>query len=172
MAANGAQPSECALAGACHGRAFQATLKGGWRAFGFATLRQRCRLEGRFTPSHPEHIHGQPWSQQVHSAKNAGVGGHGRQRQTGHGDHAGAAVDRNQRWRVQLAAQFHDEIRNQLVHFEPIGWSIEVSGVPGLAKLAARIVADVQDAGWGFRQKDLAWQTALRAELEKLAAIG
>lgn len=68
--------------------------------------------------------------------------------------------------------KFHDEFRNQLVHFEPIGWSIEISGMPGLAKLAARIVADVQDAGWGFRHKNLAWQTALRAELEKLAAIG
>jgi hypothetical protein len=45
---------------------------------------------GRFTPSHPEHIHGQPSSQQAYPTKNARVGGDGRQGEAGHGDHARA----------------------------------------------------------------------------------
>ena len=67
--------------------------------------------------------------------------------------------------------RFHDELRNQFIHFEPMGWSIEVSGVPGLARLVARIVSDVLEAGWGFRSMDSAWREALRADLARLSSV-
>jgi len=67
--------------------------------------------------------------------------------------------------------RFHDEIRNQFVHFEPMGWSLEVSGMAGLAKLVSRIVGDVLEAGWAFRAKKLAWKDALKADLAALAAL-
>ena len=61
--------------------------------------------------------------------------------------------------------RFHKDIRNQFVHFSPQGWSIEISGLPGLAKLTARIISAVLDAGWGFRHQDEAWRRAIRADL-------
>lgn len=63
--------------------------------------------------------------------------------------------------------RFHDEVRNQLVHFAPMGWGIEVSGMRGLASLIGRLVGDVLEAGWGFRHKDGAWGAALRADLAR-----
>jgi len=51
--------------------------------------------------------------------------------------------------------RFHKTIRNQFVHFEPMGWSIEVSGVPGIAKLMARIIGEIIEHGWAFRHLDL-----------------
>lgn len=67
--------------------------------------------------------------------------------------------------------RFHTELRNQFVHFSPQGWSIEISGLPGLAAVAARIIAAVLDAGWGFRHKDLAWRTMLRSDLSEMSDI-
>jgi hypothetical protein len=68
--------------------------------------------------------------------------------------------------------RFHTEIRNQLVHFEPMGWAVEVSGLPGLAKLIARIIADVLAYGWGFRHKDEAWRERLAHDLNQLEMLG
>lgn len=50
---------------------------------------------------------------------------------------------------VELAwlRRIHGEVRNQFVHFEPMGWSIEVSGVPDLARLIARILTDMLEIG-------------------------
>lgn len=67
--------------------------------------------------------------------------------------------------------RFHDDIRNQFVHFSPQGWSIEISGLPGLAELTARIITAVLDAGWGFRTKKSDWCDALRADLEALSRL-
>jgi len=67
--------------------------------------------------------------------------------------------------------KFHDELRNQFVHFKPMGWSIEITGMAGLAKLVARVVGDILDAGWGFRLKDDAWRDTLRADLARLSFL-
>ncbi|ATC30997.1 hypothetical protein CA606_00780 [Caulobacter vibrioides] len=67
--------------------------------------------------------------------------------------------------------RFHNDLRNQFVHFSPQGWSIEISGLPGLAELTARIITAVLDTGWGFRHKDTAWCDALRADLEGLSRM-
>jgi hypothetical protein len=47
--------------------------------------------------------------------------------------------------------RFHHEIRNQLIHFEPMGWTVDVSGVSDLAAVIARIIGQIVDHGWGFR---------------------
>jgi len=65
--------------------------------------------------------------------------------------------------------RFHSEIRNQFTHFEPMGWSIEISGVPALGKLVARIIKDILNIGWAFRQKDEIWRDELRLNLARLS---
>lgn len=70
---------------------------------------------------------------------------------------------------LQWLKRFHSKIRNQFTHFEPIGWSIEVSGIPELGKLAARIIKDISDIGWAFRQKDETWRDELRLNLSRLS---
>lgn len=67
--------------------------------------------------------------------------------------------------------RFHEEVRNQFVHFEPRGWSLEVSGIPDLARLTARVINDILDAGWAFRHQDIRWRNALRADLDSLASL-
>ena len=59
--------------------------------------------------------------------------------------------------------RFHDEIRNQFTHFEPRAWSLEVSGLPGLASTGCRIISDIAAGGWAFRHKDAAWHCELRS---------
>jgi len=63
---------------------------------------------------------------------------------------------------------FHTDLRNQFTHFAPRGWAIEISGTTYLESLVSRIVAEIQDAGWAFRQKGEAWQEAFRADLKEL----
>ena len=53
---------------------------------------------------------------------------------------AGVAISESElRW----LRRFHKDIRNQFVHFEPMGWSIEVSGIPEIAKVVARIIGEI-----------------------------
>jgi len=52
---------------------------------------------------------------------------------------------------LEWLGSFHENIRNQFVHFAPTGWSIEASGIPTLAALIARIIGDILAAGYGFR---------------------
>ncbi|HYC99564.1 hypothetical protein [Brevundimonas sp.] len=66
--------------------------------------------------------------------------------------------------------RFHADIRNQFVHFEPMGWSVEVSGLASLAALISRIIEDTIQGGWAFRHKDVMWRDALRTELAALAS--
>lgn len=68
--------------------------------------------------------------------------------------------------------RFHETVRNQFVHFEPMGWSLEVSGIPSIAALAARIIADIRNAGWAFRHQETSWHEALSDDLRRLANIG
>lgn len=67
--------------------------------------------------------------------------------------------------------RFHETVRNQFVHFEPMGWSVEVSGIPDLAKLIARVIDQILVVGWAFRHKDDDWQRALRGNLSLLASV-
>jgi hypothetical protein len=41
-------------------------------------------------------------------------------------------------------------VRNQFVHFEPMGWSLEVSCVPELARTISRMLGEMFDIGWAF----------------------
>jgi hypothetical protein len=66
---------------------------------------------------------------------------------------------------------FHKTIRNEFVHFEPKQWSIEVSGIPELAKLIARIIEDILEQGWAFRHQDSAWREETRQNLQTLASL-
>lgn len=61
--------------------------------------------------------------------------------------------------------RFHDTVRNQFVHFEPMGWSLEVSGIPEIGVLVARIIGEILEAGYGFRHHDRAWREALASDL-------
>lgn len=69
---------------------------------------------------------------------------------------------------LEWLRHFHTTLRNQFTHFEPMGWSIEVTGIPEIASLVARIVSDIADAGWAFRHKDAEWKQALKTELQNL----
>lgn len=72
--------------------------------------------------------------------------------------------DRELRW----LSRFHEEVRNQFVHFEPQGWSLEVSGIAQLGKVIGRIIEEFLDMGWAFRHAEQAWRDALRANLASL----
>ncbi len=67
--------------------------------------------------------------------------------------------------------RFHDDFRNQFVHFEPMGWSIEVSGIPEIAKLVARIIQDIFSMGWGFRHQSLVQREDMQRCLDTLASL-
>jgi hypothetical protein len=67
--------------------------------------------------------------------------------------------------------RFHEDVRNQLTHFEPMGWSIEVSGIPDLARLISRIVGDILEMGWAFRHQDALKHEELRRSLECLSRL-
>ena len=69
---------------------------------------------------------------------------------------------------LEWLKRFHDDVRNQFTHFSPMGWSIEVSGIPALARLTARIIGDIGNVGWAFRHKDSEWLQMLTSELEAL----
>lgn len=67
--------------------------------------------------------------------------------------------------------RFHKEIRNEFVHFKPIGWSIEVSGIPEIAKLVARVIGDCLQFGWAFRHQDRLQREEMQRSLNALASI-
>jgi hypothetical protein len=74
-------------------------------------------------------------------------------------------TDRELRW----LKRFHQGVRNQFVHFEPMGWSLEVSGVPDLTRLITRIIDDMIKFGWAFRHKNDDWRKTLHRDLSLLA---
>lgn len=67
--------------------------------------------------------------------------------------------------------RFHLSVRNQFTHFEPVGWSLEVSGILAVAALTARILSEIADVGWAFRHKEHEWREAFQADLGRLASI-
>lgn len=67
-----------------------------------------------------------------------------------------------------LLTHIHSEIRNQFVHFAPRGWSIEMSGVPQIAQIIARIIKDIDDCGWAFRHLDSTKKNAMILDLKHL----
>lgn len=68
--------------------------------------------------------------------------------------------------------RFHDTVRNQFMHFEPMGWSLEVSGIPEIGVVVARIVGEILALGYGFRHRDRAWREALAGDLARLSTPG
>jgi hypothetical protein len=86
------------------------------------------------------------------------------------GDRSNASGVRLSDQELSWLRRFHDEVRNQFVHFEPMGWSLEVSDIPRLAQLIARIIEEILELGWAFRHKDAVWREALLAHLKNLRA--
>lgn len=56
----------------------------------------------------------------------------------------------------------HSEVRNQFVHFEPMGWTLEVMGMQFIIPVVLRIIADILDAGWAFRHENIEQTEFLR----------
>ncbi|MCJ9754637.1 hypothetical protein MOV61_28305 [Neorhizobium sp. BETTINA12A] len=81
---------------------------------------------------------------------------------------AGIAISESE---LSWLHRFHREIRNQFTHFEPMGWSIEVSGIPEIAKLVARIIGDILRTGWAFRHQDRAQREEMQRSLHTLKTI-
>lgn len=67
--------------------------------------------------------------------------------------------------------RFHTVGRNQFVHFEPMGWSLEVSGIPSIAALGAGLIDEISYTEWSFRHKDADWLSALREDLGRLPRV-
>ncbi|HVJ00455.1 MAG TPA: hypothetical protein VM657_15465 [Sphingomonas sp.] len=87
------------------------------------------------------------------------------------GDRSNAAGVTISESELYWLVRFHKDIRNQFVHFEPMGWSIEVSGIPEIAKLVARIIGEILRIGWAFRHLDIAQREEMRRSLHTLALI-
>lgn len=66
---------------------------------------------------------------------------------------------------------FHKDVRNQFTHFKPMNWSIEVSGIPDISKLIARIIGEILRHGWAFRHQDFVQRNEMERNLEALAKI-
>ncbi|HEV7340152.1 MAG TPA: hypothetical protein VGN68_00815 [Sphingopyxis sp.] len=70
---------------------------------------------------------------------------------------------------LEWLCSFHETIRNQFTHFAPMGWSVEVSGIPELGKLIGRIIGDIVDMHWGFRHVRIQELRLFRCDIDKLA---
>ncbi|PTM94381.1 hypothetical protein [Mycoplana dimorpha] len=81
---------------------------------------------------------------------------------------AGVAISESE---LNWLRGFHKNIRNQFVHFEPMGWSIEVSGIPEIAKLIARVIGEILRIGWAFRHQDSLQRKEMQRSLQALALI-
>lgn len=81
---------------------------------------------------------------------------------------AGVAISESE---LNWLHHFHKDVRNQFAHFEPMGWSIEVSGIPEIAKLIARIIGDILQMGWAFRHQDGTQREEMRRSLHALGLV-
>ena len=84
------------------------------------------------------------------------------------GDRSNKNGVRLQDHELEWLIRFHDQIRNQFVHFSPVGWSIEVSGLPHLSKLVERLILEIVRMGWAFRHQNTDWLEAFHASLHQL----
>ena len=80
---------------------------------------------------------------------------------------AGIAISDSE---LSWLCNFHEQIRNQFVHFEPRGWSIEVSGIPEIAKFVSRVIQEILGVGYAFRRQDSDQREEMRQDLLKLAS--
>lgn len=85
-----------------------------------------------------------------------------------HSNDAGVTVSETE---LLWLRRFHDDIRNQFVHFEPNGWSIDVSGIPELARLIGRIISEILEMGWACRHQKCVKRQEMRQNLKALALI-
>ncbi|MEQ1499240.1 MAG: hypothetical protein ABL914_11305 [Novosphingobium sp.] len=69
---------------------------------------------------------------------------------------------------LQWWKRTHDRMRNQFVHFEPMGWSIELSGIPELVLVTSRIIKEIESNGWAFRHMSDEWRCTLCEEIRNL----
>ena len=67
--------------------------------------------------------------------------------------------------------RFHADFRNQFTHFEPKSWSIEVSGIPEIAKLIARIIEEIIECGWAFRHFPCSEREEMKRNLQALTTM-
>lgn len=81
---------------------------------------------------------------------------------------AGVAISDSE---LNWLLRFHESIRNQFTHFELMSWSIEVSGIPEIAKLVARIIEEILECGWAFRHMESVQREELKQSLCNLAEI-
>lgn len=72
--------------------------------------------------------------------------------------------DTELRWLVNL-----QYLRNQFVHFE--AFTLDVAGIPRFANMTARIVGQIDSAGWGFRHLSVERHDAMRQCLDELTRI-
>ena len=72
--------------------------------------------------------------------------------------------DEELRWLTRL----HEDVRNQFTHFKPMSWYLDVSGIPELCRIVARIIAEILTMGYAFRHKDSHWRARLSDELTVL----
>lgn len=72
---------------------------------------------------------------------------------------------------LQWIKRIHDEVRNEFIHFSPKGWSLEVSGIPELAKLVSRIIGEIIHHGWAFRHQSSEWIAKLQSDLAVLSSL-
>ena len=66
---------------------------------------------------------------------------------------------------VKTAFKALINLRNNLVHFTPRGWSIETSGLPVMFARRARFIARIEAAGWAFRHLEASERDALNTML-------
>jgi len=78
-----------------------------------------------------------------------------------------AIEDSELEWLIRI----HCEFRNQFTHFSPTGWSFEVSGVPEIARLTARIIRDILCCGWAFRHLDGEQRETMSRDLTLLSEV-
>ncbi|MCV6547944.1 MAG: hypothetical protein OIF56_11820 [Cohaesibacter sp.] len=67
--------------------------------------------------------------------------------------------------------RLHEDYRNQFSHFSPTGWTYDVSGLPEIAKLVARIITDIHLRGWAFRHLEDQKKATLVADLDRLSNL-
>lgn len=86
------------------------------------------------------------------------------------GDHSDGSDVTVSAAEVVWLRRLHDNVRNQLVHFEPMRWSIEISGIPEFARVTSRILSEMLRIGWAFRHLSRNDREELETALQRLSA--
>jgi hypothetical protein len=59
----------------------------------------------------------------------------------------------------------HRVVRNQFVHFEPMGWVLDLMGMQTIIPLVLRVITDILDAKWAFRHINTEQEQSFRETL-------